>query len=62
MTKERTKTHAVWFTLYAALFSAVAFASSPPSPVAGHTALSPVVLDAQAPAFGVRPVAARVDI
>ncbi len=62
MTKERIKTHAVWLTLYAALFSAVAFADAPQIPGTDRTGLSPIVLDARAPAFDVQPVITRNDI
>ena len=62
MTKERIRTHAVWLTMYAALFSAVAFAGTPAIPEPGRAAVSPVVLNAQAPAIGIRPIGTRVDI
>ena len=62
MTKERIKTHAVWLTLYAALFSAVAFADSSAPVGADRAVLSPVLLDARAPAFRVQPFVNRVDI
>ncbi len=62
MTRNPIKTHFVWLTVYAALFSAIAFAG--PSAVTGYDPanLSPLDLDARPAAVSTRPGTARTDI
>lgn len=62
VTKDRITTRIVWLALYAALFSAVAFAGSPALPEQDRASLSPIDLDARPIAMSVRPVTSRLDI